>query len=129
MYFILECYRLSTTATTFGVRVIEFEAGAMQPIDVVDGGAFQIVNGHHIHHNLDAVLFQNFIGVRDLIVEVDVGVKPSTASALDTYTNNSMTDALGFGNLFNLGNGFFSNSNHGASQEDSKPSQIWEGIE
>src|SRR4029450_11124264 len=74
--------RVAAAAGGGGVRVLDREAAAHQVFLVVDLGAFQVPHAHGIDDDLDPVLLEDFVAVRDLVEDHPV-LEPGTATALD----------------------------------------------
>src|SRR6185436_5390221 len=74
--------RVAAAAGGGGVRVLDRKAAAHQVFLVVDLGAFQIPHAHGVDDDLDAVLLEDLVAVRDLVEDHSV-LEAGAAAALD----------------------------------------------
>lgn len=82
----LDAEGAAAAAGAFHVGIVEFEAGAFDGFDVVDGNAVEIHLAHLIDEDFETVKFVNIVaGFVDLVFESHVVAKSGAAATYDRH--------------------------------------------
>src|SRR5215475_8846415 len=72
------------TASALHVRIVELETRAVEPFDVVDFGAVEILEAERVDIEVDAVRLERLVHVGRLVFEVEVVRKARAPAAHDS---------------------------------------------